>query len=86
MQDGSTPKLHSWDDALGTVLIRLLPPNTAEWNLYQKVLFWSGLTTGTSPMPPLVQTVAGKLHTGLDMRWLDSEDLACAAGPESMTA
>lgn len=25
-----------------------------KWNLYQKVLFWSHLTTGPSPMPPLV--------------------------------
>lgn len=51
----SIPELQSWDDVLGTSLILLLPPNTASGIYTKKVLFWSHVTTGPSPMPPLVR-------------------------------
>ncbi len=50
-----------------------------EWSLYQKVLFWSHLTTCPYPMPPLDHP-DGNLQTGLDMCWLEQGNLAHAAG------
>ena len=79
--DVSTSKLHSWDGVLGVVLILLLPPNKASGVLTNKLYFC--LIRPHDLLPFLlwiIQMVIGKLQMGLDMRWLEQGDRACAAG------
>ncbi len=73
--DVSNPMLHGWDGILGIVLL-LLPPNTAS-GVYTKT-FYFGLIWPHDLLPCLlriIQMVFGKLHTGLDMCWLEQGDL-----------
>ena len=67
------------DGVLGVVLI-LLPPNTASGVQTKKPYFCLRPHDLLPFLLWIIQMVIGKLQTGLDMRWLEQGDLACAAG------